>query len=104
MIDPADIPPRSKPATEFLIREHYRAMGCHLWSAARFHRLAQALRSTDAELGARIGLDRATLQRRLTANQFTFTEGILLAFHDRFARAELTGHDDDQELFPPFTP
>lgn len=81
-------------------RLHYAALGVGRWTADRFLRLCATWGETPEEMGARIGLDRASLERRLQRGRFNDTEGILLTLHERYAR-ELRGYRHTDELFPP---
>jgi hypothetical protein len=69
--------------TRFLIREHYRRLGCYDWAKPRFIRLCAKLQETEAEVAERIGISAPSLLQRRYRSGFTNAEGILLSMLDR---------------------
>lgn len=101
-IDDIELPPPTpRTANTFLIHDHYRRMGCFTWDRMRFMRLAAAGGFTPAELGARVGIDAADVERCCARGKFPKPVGILLTLHERFIRQLKTGYTDGQDLFPP---
>lgn len=101
-IDDIEVPPPApRTANTYLIHDHYRRMGCFSWDRMRFLRLAAAAGFTEAELGARVGLNPGDVKRCCGRGEFPRSVGILLTLHERFIRQLKTGYTDGQDLFPP---
>lgn len=96
---------RHVPAThtEYLTRDHYRALGCFSWNKPRFIRLCAKFNETPGELAARIGLTPSEMQLRFDAGTFTRPEGILLTLLDRTIDAMKSGIPPKEDLFTPIS-
>lgn len=85
------------------IRDHYRRMGCFHWDREKFIRLCVAWDETPREMGARVGMTPRRVKQILDTPKLELsdTEGILLQQHLRFIEYIRTGHERDDQLFPP---